>query len=45
MTKTDTFSYELAKKRLEQIQQQLDSGKANVDELESMLITQWEKQG
>ena len=37
MTTKDTFSYEAAKKRLETIMKDLESGKIGIDELESTL--------
>lgn len=37
MAKKTEFSYEAAKKRLEQIMADLDSGKIGIDELESVL--------
>ena len=37
MAKKIEFSYEAAKKRLEQIMADLDSGKIGIDELESVL--------
>ena len=35
--KKETFSYEIAKKRLEKIQAEIDSGKINIDDLEATL--------
>jgi exonuclease VII small subunit len=37
MTKKEDFSYEAAKKRLEKIQSDIDSGKIGIDELETAL--------
>jgi exodeoxyribonuclease VII small subunit len=37
MTTKDTFSYEAAKKRLDTIMKDLESGKIGIDELESTL--------
>ena len=37
MTTNDTFSYEAAKKRLEMIMKDLESGKVGIDDLEATL--------
>jgi len=37
MTTSDTFSYEAAKKRLEIIMKDLESGKVGIDDLEATL--------
>ncbi len=37
MTTKDTFSYEAAKKRLDNIMKDLETGKIGIDELESTL--------
>lgn len=37
MTEKNNFSYETAKKRLEEISRELESGKVNIDDLEKVL--------